>query len=218
MECAAANMAGQTGAGGNCAALTLDMRQRAQLDGLLESLPAWARNVDILVNNAGLVLGTDKVGDIAPDEIDVMLETNVRGLIHLTQIFVRHFKQRNAGHIINLGSIAGREAYPGGSIYCTTKFAVKAFTSSLLKELVDTPIRVTEIQPGMVETNFSVTRYRGDRSAADKVYQGLQPLIAEDVAEEIVWAANRPAHVNIAETLIFPVNQASPYHVFRGGN
>lgn len=216
-ECSLANQQGQTGAGGNFAAITLDMRDRSQLDGLIASLPEWAKDVDILVNNAGLVLGTDKVGDISPDEIDVMIDTNVKGLIHLTQIFVREFKKRNAGHVINLGSIAGREGYPGGSIYCATKFAVNAFTSALLKELVDTPIRVTEIQPGMVETSFSVTRFRGDQEAADKVYQGLQPLSGKDIAEEIVWAANRPAHVNIAETLVFPVNQASPYHAFRGG-
>ncbi|CDR87401.1 probable NADP(+)-dependent dehydrogenase acting on 3-hydroxy acids [Sporisorium scitamineum] len=215
-ECSLANQQGQTGAGGNFAAITLDMRDRTQLDDLIASLPEWAKNVDILVNNAGLVLGIDKVGDISPDEIDVMIDTNVKGLFHLTQIFVREFKKRNAGHIINLGSIAGREGYPGGSIYCATKFAVNAFTSALLKELVDTPIRVTEIQPGMVETSFSVTRFRGDKSAADKVYQGLQPLTGEDIAEEIVWAANRPPHVNIAETLVFPVNQASPYHAFRG--
>uniref|UniRef100_V5GUP5 NADP-dependent L-serine/L-allo-threonine dehydrogenase n=1 Tax=Kalmanozyma brasiliensis (strain GHG001) TaxID=1365824 RepID=V5GUP5_KALBG len=217
-ECAHANLAGQTNAGGNFAAITLDMRNREQLDGLISSLPEWAKEVDILVNNAGLVLGTDKVGDISADEMDVMIDTNVKGLIHLTQIFVREFKKRNAGHVINLGSIAGREGYPGGSIYCATKFAVNAFTSALLKELVDTPIRVTEVQPGMVETSFSVTRFRGDQDAADKVYKGLQPLSAEDIAEEIVWAANRPAHVNIAETLVFPVNQASPYHAFRGGN
>ncbi|PWN47981.1 putative NADP(+)-dependent dehydrogenase [Violaceomyces palustris] len=216
-ECAQANEEGKTGAGGNYAAILLDMQKRDQLDGLLTALPDWAKNVDILVNNAGLVLGTEKVGDISPDDIDVMIDTNVRGLIHLTQIFVREFKKRQAGHIINLGSIAGREAYPGGSIYTATKFAVNAFTSALLKELVDTPIRVTEIQPGMVETDFSVTRYRGDTDAASKVYQGLQPLTGEDIAEEIVWAANRPPHVNIAESLIFPVNQASPYHAYRGG-
>lgn len=215
-ECALANKEGQTGTGGNFAAITLDMRDRTQLDALLTNLPSWAKNVDVLVNNAGLVLGTEKVGDISPDEIDVMIDTNVKGLIHMTQIFVREFKKRGSGHVINLGSIAGREGYPGGSIYCASKFAVNAFTSALLKELVDTPIRVTEIQPGMVETSFSVTRFRGDTSAADKVYQGLQPLSADDIAEEIVWAANRPPHVNIAETLVFPVNQASPYHAFRG--
>ena len=253
-ECATANQQGQSGAGGNFAAITLDMRDRKQLDSVVHNLPEWAKNVDILVNNAGLVLGTDKVGDIDPEEIDTMIDTNVKGLIHLTQIFVRgtsftftplppflflltvptvavstEFKQRQSGHIINIGSIAGREGYPGGSIvclfspslplvspfehnltkfndsylafwqYCATKFAVNAFTSALLKELVDTPIRVTEIQPGMVETNFSVTRFRGDKGAADAVYQGLQPLSGEDIAEEIVWAANRPPHVNIAE-------------------
>nr|CDI54367.1 probable NADP()-dependent dehydrogenase acting on 3-hydroxy acids [Melanopsichium pennsylvanicum 4] len=217
-ECSLANQKSQTGAGGNFAAITLDMQDRKQLDGIIQSLPDWAKNIDILVNNAGLVLGTDKVGDISPDEIDIMIDTNIKGLIHLSQIFVNEFKKRNSGHIINLGSIAGREGYPGGSIYCATKFAVNAFTSALLKELVDTPIRVTEIQPGMVETSFSVTRFRGDKGAADKVYQGLQPLSADDIAEEIVWAANRPPHVNIAETLVFPVNQASPYHAYRGGN
>ncbi|WFD33600.1 3-hydroxy acid dehydrogenase [Malassezia cuniculi] len=214
-ECVQENKAGGSGQGGHYASLKLDMRVREQLDAIPDALPEWARDVDVLVNNAGLVLGVDRVGDISPDEVDVMLDTNVRGLIHLTQIFVRRFKQRGSGHIINLGSIAGREAYPGGSIYCATKFAVHAFTSALLKELVDTPIRVSNIQPGMVETDFSVTRYRGDKSAADKVYEGLDPLTAEDIAEEIIWTASRPAHVNNAETLIFPVNQASPYHVAR---
>lgn len=237
-QCEEANKQGATGHGGKYASLVIDMRQREQIDAAMGKLPTWAANVDILglceagcvltsVNNAGLVYGVDKVGDIDPDEIDAMLETNVRGLIHLTQLFVKRFKERKAGHVINLGSIAGREAYPGGSIYCATKFAVRAFTSALMKELVDTPIRVSNIEPGMVETDFSITRYRGDKQAADKVYEGLEPLSADDIAAEIVWAANRPPHVNIAEVradaaafltpqmLVFPVNQASPYHVSR---
>lgn len=139
----------------------------------------------------------------------------VLGLIHLTQIFVRQFKQRNAGMIINLGSIAGREPYAGGSIYCATKHALAAFTGSLLRELVNTPIRVCEVQPGMVETEFSIVRFRGDKDAADAVYKGIQPcacyipkmekkltswsVAAQDIAEEIVWCASRPAHVNIAQ-------------------
>ena len=128
------------------------------------------------------------------------------------------FKKRNAGHIVAIGSIAGREAYPGGSIYCASKFAVAAFTSSLLKELVNTQIRVTEIQPGMVETNFSVTRFRGDKDQADKEYTGLTPLTPDDIAEDIVFACSRPNHVQVAQSLVFPVNQASPYHNFRGGS
>ncbi|KDN38700.1 NAD(P)-binding protein [Tilletiaria anomala UBC 951] len=214
-ECEEANKQGASGKGGKYVAVELDVQKRSNLDALIGQLPDWAKQVDILVNNAGLVFGTEKVGEINADEVDVMIQTNVTALIHLTQIFVREFKKRQRGHVINLGSIAGREAYPGGSIYCATKFAVKAFTSALMKELVDTPIRVTCIDPGMVNTEFSTVRFRGDKATADKVYEGLQPLTGQDIAEEIVWAANRPEHVNIAESLIFPVNQASPYHNHR---
>lgn len=189
--------------------MQLDVSDRSAVKNLWTKVPEDLRNVDILVNNAGFVLGVDRIGTIQDDEIDAMFDTNVKGLIDMTQLLVKDFKQRKSGHIINIGSIAGREAYPGGSIYCATKFAVHAFNMSLLRELVDTPIRVTEIQPGMVETEFSLVRFRGDKASADKVYEGLDPLTAEDVAEEIVWAAARPPHVNIAEVLILPVNQAS---------
>ena len=138
-----------------------------------------------------------------------MFNTNVKGLIKLTQLFVNHFKENNSGHVINVGSIAGLEPYPKGSIYCATKHAIRAFGNSLLKELVGTPIRVSEIQPGLVETEFSVVRFRGDKEKADKVYEGLDPLTPQDIAEEIVWTASRPPHVNIANSLIFPTNQAS---------
>jgi len=134
----------------------------------------------------------------------------------MTQVFVNEMKTRNTGHVINIGSVAGREPYVGGSIYCATKHAVRAFTGALLRELVETQVRVTEIQPGMVETEFSIVRYRGDKDTADKVYQGVTPLTAEDVAEEIVWAASRPPHVNIAEVFVMPTNQATPWLVHRG--
>ncbi|KAL7422160.1 hypothetical protein Q5752_002805 [Cryptotrichosporon argae] len=183
-----------------------DVGDRKALDGVLGQTDGL--EVDILVNNAGLVRGREHVGDIADADIDVMFQTNVIGLIHLTQLFVREFKRRNTGTIINLGSIAGLEPYAGGSIYCATKHAVNAFSGALLRELVDTPIRVVEIQPGMVETEFSLVRFRGDRQAADDVYKGLQPR-DDDIAEEIVWAASRPPHVNIAQMLVFPVAQAS---------
>ena len=143
-ECEEAYKAQGPGAGsqgGKFASVVVDMRDRESIDGLMIALPDWAKSkVDVLVANAGLVRGKDKVGDIDPEEVDEMLETNVRGFIHLNQLFVKEFKKRNSGHIITLGSIAGREAYPGGSIYCATKFAVNAFTSSLLKELVDTQV------------------------------------------------------------------------------
>jgi len=196
----------------------LDVSDKAQVASLWSKVPQELRNVDILVNNAGGAHGIDRVGDISDKDIDAMFATNVLGLISLTQLLIKDFKARNAGHVINLGSIAGREPYAGGSVYCATKAAVRAFTSSLLREVVNTPIRVTEIQPGMVETEFSVIRYRGDKSAADRVYEGLHPLTAEDIAEEIVWAAARPSHVNIAEVLVFPVNQASAGTVYREGS
>ncbi|WFD46571.1 3-hydroxy acid dehydrogenase [Malassezia furfur] len=213
--CEEANRAGQTGKGGRYAAVSLDMTNTEQVNKVLTLLPDWGREVDVLVNNAGLAVGTDRVGDVKPDAIDRMLNTNVHGLIHITQQFVREFKARNAGHIINLGSIAGVNAYPGGSVYCASKAALHSFTTALRMELVDTPIRVSEIQPGMVETEFSLVRFRGDQSAADKVYEGIEPLTAEDIAEEVVWAASRKPHVNIADVLILPTNQASSYHVSR---
>ncbi|KAL5490357.1 hypothetical protein ACEPAI_5190 [Sanghuangporus weigelae] len=200
---------------GKVASVQVDVSDRAQVASLWDKIPSELRAIDVLVNNAGFVLGVDKVGSINPDDIEAMFQTNVSGLISMTQLLVKDFKERKTGHIINIGSVAGREPYAGGSIYCATKHAVRAFTGSLLRELVDTPIRVTEIQPGMVETEFSIVRFRGDKSIADKVYEGLQPLVAEDIAEEIVWAASRPPHVNIAELYVLPVNQASPTISYR---
>ncbi|EIW85203.1 NAD(P)-binding protein [Coniophora puteana RWD-64-598 SS2] len=202
--------------GGRIATIQLDVSDKTQIGAFLDKIPSDLRNVDVLVNNAGFVLGVERVGDIAAADYESMFATNVFGLIAMTQLFIKDFKTRKTGHVINIGSIAGREPYAGGSIYCATKHAVNAFTAAMMRELVDTPIRVTEIQPGMVETEFSVIRFRGDKSAADKVYDGLQPLVAEDIAEEIVWAASRPPHVNLAEVFVLPVNQASATINFRG--
>ncbi|KAL4067609.1 NAD(P)-binding protein [Scleroderma citrinum] len=208
-ECVAAHQEAGVQHGGRFTVIPLDVSDRDQVASLPEKIPADLLNIDILVNNAGYVVGVDRVGDISLDNMEGMFATNVFGLIALTQLFIKNFRERRTGHIINIGSIAGKEPYAGGSIYCATKHALRAFTAALMREVVDTPIRVTEIQPGMVETEFSIVRYRGDKSAADKVYTGLQPLVAEDIAEEIVWAASRPAHVNIAELFVLPVNQAS---------
>jgi len=205
----------QAGIGGKFAAVTLDVSDRAAVKKLWDHVPTDLRNVDVLVNNAGFVLGVEKIGDISDVDIEAMFATNVFGLISMTQLLVKDFKARNSGHIINIGSIAGREPYAGGGIYCATKHAVKSFTGSLLRELVNTNIRVTEIQPGLVETEFSIVRYRGDKAAADKVYEGFEPMTANDIAEEIVWAASRPPHVNLAEVYVLPVNQASPSLVYR---
>nr|ODN99754.1 malonic semialdehyde reductase [Cryptococcus depauperatus CBS 7855] len=205
-KCEAAHKAFGSREGGKVVIIEADMQKNKDLDAVPNKLEGL--QVDILVNNAGLVKGREHVG--ADTDVNTMFSTNVLGLIHLTQIFVRQFKERNAGTIINLGSIAGREPYAGASIYCATKHALTGFNSALMKELVNTPIRIAEIQPGMVETEFSLVRFRGDKDAADTVYKGLQPLVAEDIAEEIVWVASRPPHVNIAQLFVLPVNQASP--------
>ncbi|KAI8998696.1 NAD-P-binding protein [Trametes punicea] len=215
--CAQAHKESGLQQGGKFATVQLDVGDRKQIASFLDKVPEELRKVDILVNNAGFVLGMERVGDIAEADMEAMFSVNVLGLIAMTQLLIKEFKARKTGHIINIGSIAGREPYAGGSIYCATKHAVRAFTGALLREVVDTPIRVTEIQPGMVETEFSIVRFRGDKSAADKVYEGLQPLVAEDIAEEIVWAASRPPHVNIAELFVLPVNQASATLNYRGG-
>ncbi|TRM59356.1 hypothetical protein BD626DRAFT_409035 [Schizophyllum amplum] len=208
-QCVAAHKESGVSAGGKFATVKLDVSDRSQIAQFWDKVPADLRKVDVLVNNAGFVLGVEKVGEISESDIESMFSTNVFGLIAMTQLLVNHFKEQNSGHIINLGSIAGREPYAGGSIYTATKHAVRAFTGSMMRELVSTPIRVTEIQPGMVETEFSVIRFRGDKGAADKVYEGLEPLTGTDIAEEIVWAASRPPHVNLAEVFVLPVSQAS---------
>ncbi|TXT10609.1 hypothetical protein VHUM_02114 [Vanrija humicola] len=186
---------------------TLDVNDRQAVDNLVPELKA--AGVKSLVNNAGGAIGVEKAGDIALADIDFMINTNLVSLIQLTQVFLAEFKAQDSGHIINIGSLAGREAYVGGSIYCAVKHAVRAFTTSVRKEVVATGIRVTEVAPGAVETNFSVVRFRGDEAAAKNVYKGIEPLVAEDIAEEIVWVAGRPAHVQIAELFILPTAQAS---------
>jgi len=201
--------------GGKVATVQVDVSDKAQVSNVLGKIPDDLKSIDVLVNNAGYVLGTERIGQISSDDMEGMFNTNVFGLINVTQAFINGMKARNAGHVINIGSVAGREPYIGGSIYCATKHAVRAFTGALLRELVETQVRVTEIQPGMVETEFSIVRFRGDKDAAEKVYQGIAPLTPDDIAEEIVWAASRPPHVNIAEVFVMPTNQATPWLMYR---
>ncbi|OXG34835.1 malonic semialdehyde reductase [Cryptococcus neoformans Bt120] len=189
---------------------TLDVNDRKAVDDLVPALKKEGfETFDVLVNNAGGAIGKDKVGEISLADINTMISTNLISVMQITQLFLNEMKKIDTGHIINIGSIAGREPYAGGGVYCAVKHAVRSFTSTLMKEVVATGIRVTEVAPGFVETNFSVTRFRGDEAAAKKVYEGMQPLLAEDIAEEVVWCALRPPHVQIAEMLVFPNDQAS---------
>ena len=165
--------------------------------------------IDVLVNNAGLVIGVDKEFEGNLDEWDVVIDTNIKALLAITRLVVPGMVERGRGHIINIGSIAGDAAYPGGSVYCATKAAVKALSDGLRIDLVDTPLRVTNVKPGMVETNFTVVRYRGDKQAADNFYKGIRPLTGKDIAETVYFAASAPEHIQIAEVLVMPTYQAT---------
>jgi 3-hydroxy acid dehydrogenase / malonic semialdehyde reductase len=195
--------------------LAFDVRDRAEVKAALDGLPEdWAQ-IDVLVNNAGLALGKEPMHEGSLDEWTQMLETNVLGLLHVTDWVLPRMVQRGQGHIINIGSNAGREVYPGGAVYCASKAAVDRITKGMRMDALGTGIRVSEVDPGMVETEFSEVRFRGDSDAASKVYEGLTPLSADDVAETIVWVATRPPHVQIADILIYPTCQAGSGKVAR---
>lgn len=190
----------------------LDVSKADQVRSFVGSLPKEFQEIDVLVNNAGLVKGVDKAGDIKEDDIQTMMDTNVNGVINMTQAVLQVMRKRGEsgqGDIINIGSIAGREGYPGGSIYCASKAAVRTFTDAIRRELIATRIRVIEIDPGQVETEFSVVRFYGDKSKADAVYKGVTPLTPDDIAETVVFAAGRPENVVVADMLIFPNHQVS---------
>ncbi|GHT72835.1 short-chain dehydrogenase [Bacteroidia bacterium] len=195
--------------------LLFDVRNKIAVETTLQALPDEWKAVEILINNAGLVLGTEKEFEVDLEESGIVIDTNIKGLLTVTRCIVPGMIARGKGHIINIGSIAGDAAYAGGSVYCATKAAVKALSDGLRIDLVDTPLRVTNIKPGMVETHFSITRFRGDKTKAGAVYQGLQPLTPMDIAETIYFAASAPAHVQIAEVLIMPTNQATGTITYR---
>ena len=196
--------------------LPFDVRDRQAACEALESLPEEWKAIDVLVNNAGLVIGVDKEHEGNLDEWDVVIDTDVKALLAMTRLVVPGMVERGRGHVINMGSIAGDYAYPGGSVYCACKAAVKALSDGLRIDLVDTPVRVTNIKPGLVETNFSVVRYRGDKAAADHVYEGIRPLTGDDVAEVAYFAASVPEHIQIAEVLVMPTHQATGTIAWRG--
>ena len=189
--------------------LPFDVRDRKAATAAIASLSGKWADIDILINNAGLVIGVDKEFEGNLDEWDIVIDTNVKGLLAMTRLVVPGMVKRGRGHIINIGSIAGDAAYPGGSVYCATKAAVKALSDGLRIDLVDTPLRVTNIKPGMVETNFTVVRYRGDKERADEFYKGIRPLTGDDIAETVYFAASVPEHIQIAEVLVMPTHQAT---------
>ena len=195
--------------------LPFDVRDRKAAEAALQQIPAEYQAIDVLVNNAGLALGIDKEYEGTEENYDTMIETNITALLMMTRLVVPGMVNRGKGHIINIGSVAGDTAYPGGSVYCATKAAVKVLSDGLRMDLVHTPLRVTNVKPGLVETNFSVTRFAGDKERADNVYKGIKPLTGEDIAEVVYFAASAPAHVQIAEVLVLATHQASGSIVHR---
>lgn len=189
--------------------LVADVRDNENVNYVLETLPQDWKKVDVLVNNAGLSQGLDPIDKGNTDDWDTMIDTNVKGFLYVTRVVSAWMTEQKSGHIINIGSIAGREVYPNGNVYCATKHAVDALSKGMRIDLLPYGIKVTAINPGMVETEFSVVRFKGDESRAKKVYDGLEPLLAPDIADAIWYVVSRPAHVNINDMLIMPTAQAT---------
>lgn len=188
--------------------LCFDVRDQRQVDEACKGLGEWA-DIDVLVNNAGLALGLDPLHEGSLDDWETMIDTNVKGLLYVSRALVPEMVRRNKGHIINIGSVAGDAAYANGGVYCATKAAVKTITDGLRIDVADTCLRVTNVKPGLVETNFSNVRFHGDTARAEKVYQGIKPLTGDDIADVAFYAASAPAHVQIAEVLVLATHQAS---------
>jgi serine 3-dehydrogenase len=189
--------------------MPLDVRDRASVESALIQLPSNWLEIDILINNAGLSRGLDKLYQGSYQDWEEMIDTNIKGLLYFTRAIVPGMVSRERGHVVNLGSIAGHQTYPNGNVYCATKAAVRAISEGLKQDLLGTPVRVTSVDPGMVETEFSQVRFHGDTERAKKVYRGLQPLTPEDVADVIFFCVTRSPHVNISEVLMMPVDQSS---------
>lgn len=195
--------------------IQMDIRDWDLVQKTINSLPHHFSRIDILVNNAGLSRGLGKIYDAEVLDWEEMIDTNIKGLLYVTRAILPGMVERNSGHIINIGSVSGREAYPGGSTYCATKAAVKLLTQGMRIDLLGKNIRVTNIEPGLVDSEFSLVRFRGNEDRAAKVYHGFEPLHAEDIADAVVYAATRPSHVNIAEMLVLPTAQATTMLVHR---
>ena len=190
-------------------ALAFDVRNRNAATAAINSLPLEWQQIDVLINNAGLALGLEPEYEGSFEDWDVMIDTNIKGLLTMTRLVVPRMVRRDSGHIINIGSVAGDAAYAGGNVYCGTKAAVKTITDGLRIDLAHTSVRVTNVKPGLVETHFSNVRFHGDDGRADKVYEGVKPLTGADIADVAFYAASAPAHVQIAEVLVLATHQAS---------
>jgi NADP-dependent 3-hydroxy acid dehydrogenase YdfG len=189
--------------------LTFDVSNRTEVETAIASLPIDFKKIDILVNNAGNAHGLSPIQAGNVDDWDKMMDINVKGLLYVSNCIIPQMVERKAGHIVNLGSIAGKQVYPNGNVYCASKFAVDALSQGMLMDLNPYGIKVTSIDPGLVETEFSLVRFKGDAERAANVYKGYQPLKAEDVAEVILFAVTRPPHVNISDLVLLPTAQAS---------
>jgi NADP-dependent 3-hydroxy acid dehydrogenase YdfG len=196
--------------------LQLDVRDRGAVAETLSGLPEHFREVDILINNAGLALGLEPVHEADLDNWEIMVDTNIKGLINCTRQILPGMVQRGRGHVVNIGSVAGSTPYPGGNVYGATKAFVKQFSNNMRADLLGTPIRVTNIEPGLAETEFSIVRFNGDIERAAEVYQGTQPLSADDIAGIIYWVTSMPPHININSLEVMPVCQAwAPFAIHR---
>lgn len=200
-----------------CHLLPLDVRDREAVEAAVAGLPDAWRNIDILINNAGLSRGLDKVQDGDATDWNEMIDTNIKGLLWMSRAVLPGMIARDRGHVINLGSIAGHQVYPGGGVYCATKYAVRALNQGLRLDLLGTRVRCSAVDPGMVETEFSEVRFHGDSDRAAGVYQAFPPLQAGDIAETVLFCATRPPHVNIQEILVMPTDQAAVYASFPRG-
>ena len=199
----------------NTKCIKLDVRNYEQVEEAISSLKSTWKKIDFLINNAGLSRGLDKIYEGKKEDWDEMIDTNIKGLAFVTRHVVPLMVKRKKGHIINIGSTAGHEVYPGGNIYAATKFAVNALSQSTRLDVLDKGIKVTSIDPGMVETEFSLVRFRGNKERAKNVYKGLKPLTPKDIAEAVIFCSTRPNHVNINQVILTPLAQASSTQVYR---
>ena len=195
--------------------LDMDVRNRRQVDKIIKSLPEKWKNIDILVNNAGLSRGLDKLHEGSIQDWEEMLDTNVKGLLYVSRAVIPLMVKRNLGHVVNIGSIAGHEVYPKGNVYCASKHAVDAITKGMRMDLNGTKIKVTTIDPGLAETEFSLVRFRGNAEKAKTVYNGLEPLTADDIADAVFYAVTRRSNYVVAEMILLPLCQASAQVVHR---
>ena len=195
--------------------LQFDVRDAEAAKNAVCGMPEEWQKVDVLINNAGLALGLEKEYMGNPEDWNTMIDTNIKGLLTMTRLIVPGMVERNEGHVINIGSVAGDAAYAGGNVYCATKSAVKAITDGLRIDVAESAVRVTNIKPGLVETNFSVIRFHGDKQRADNVYHGIQPLTGDDIADVVFYAASAPKHVQIAEVLVLATHQANGSFIYR---